>query len=109
MKPSSCKAKGRVFQQFIRDMFLKWAGPLLQPGDVKTAIMGESGTDIILSPLAQEVFPFHAIECKKVEKLNIWSAMKQAKAHGGKPIVFFSRNREDVYVCLRAEDFFNEL
>jgi hypothetical protein len=69
--------------------------------------MGQSGRDIILRGKAKELFRFHGIECKAQEAFNIWQAFKQAEEHGGKPIVFFKRNRSDTYVALRAEDFFD--
>ena len=39
----------------------------------KTAVMGESGEDIKMARAAREKFPF-SIECKNVEKLNVWEA-----------------------------------
>ena len=69
--------------------------------------MGQSGRDVILRGKAKELFSFHGIECKARESLNIWQALTQAEEHGGKPIVFFKRNRSDTYVALRAEDFFD--
>lgn len=47
-------------------------------------------------------------ECKKVEKLNIWNALKQSKRDAGEdeiPAVVFSRNREDDYVAVPFSDF----
>ena len=32
--------------------------------------------------------------------------MAQAEEHGGKPIVFFKRNRSETYVAMKADDFF---
>lgn len=73
---------------------------------MKTAIMGESGEDIHLSPAARKLFPF-STECKNVEKLNIWSALEQAIMNakdGHTPLVVFKRNRSKVYVALEFED-----
>lgn len=50
------------------------------------------------------------IECKKVEKLNIWKALEQSAKDAGEgetPIVVFSRNRAKDYVALPFEDFMN--
>lgn len=47
-------------------------------------------------------------ECKKVEKLNIWNALKQAQRDAGDdemPAVVFSRNRERDYVAVAFDDF----
>jgi malate/lactate dehydrogenase len=47
MKPSSAKAKGRNFQNKVREMIIEKMG--MNEHDIKTAVMGESGMDIILS------------------------------------------------------------
>lgn len=105
MKPSSAKAKGRLFQQEIRDMMLRWYP--LHEDDVRSTSMGASGDDLLLSPRAQEVYPL-AIECKRTEKLSIWLALKQACAHAsGRPLtpaLFFRRNRSDAWACIPAEE-----
>ncbi|KKN17104.1 hypothetical protein LCGC14_0969170, partial [marine sediment metagenome] len=57
--------------------------------------------------LAKQLLPF-SFECKNQEKLNIWSALKQAqenRSEGDAPIVAFTRNRSDIYVALRFDDF----
>ena len=46
--------------------------------------MGASGEDLIMDPEpAREKFAY-SIECKNVEKLNVWDAYKQAEANKGK-------------------------
>ncbi len=104
MKTSSAKAKARRLQDAARDKILA-KFPDLEPDDVKCAIMGETGKDLHLSPAAQRRFPF-AVECKNQEKLNIWSALKQAQANAGghTPLVIFKRNRSDIYCCLTLDD-----
>lgn len=106
MKTSSAKAKGRRLQDEIRDSILAQY-PTLEPDDVQCAIMGQSGTDIKLSPAARRVFPY-AVECKNQEKLNVWSALEQSEQNakeGQTPIVAFKRNHSDTYVALKWEDF----
>jgi len=79
----------------------------LKAQDVKPAISGETGRDIHLSSYAEKRVPL-AIECKNVEKLNIWSAIEQAKRNekeGLKWAVFFKRNRTEPFVVLDAEWF----
>lgn len=52
--------------------------------------MGERGKDV-----KHERLPY-SIECKNVEKLNVWSAWDQAMENcdeGDTPIVVFTRNR----------------
>lgn len=115
MKTSSAKAKGRRLQQEtaqrIQEHIESQTGLKLEEGDVSCTIMGESGVDIKLSPLARKHFPYD-VECKNVEKLNIWSALAQAEANtkeGRKPMLVFKRNRSSVYVVVRADDFFQKL
>jgi hypothetical protein len=110
MKPRSAKAKGRRFQTEVRELILE-SFPILEPDDVKGAIMGEKGQDIQLSPAAQKVFPY-AVECKNTEKLNIWSALEQAEKNAkapSVPVLFFKRNRSKSYVAIEAEHFFELL
>lgn len=48
------------------------------------------------------------LECKKVERLNIWSALAQSERDAGEgetPAVVFARNRSRDYVALPFEDF----
>ena len=40
--------------------------------------MGAGGEDLIMARAAREKFPY-SIECKNVEKLNVWEAYKQAR------------------------------
>lgn len=104
MKPSSAKAKGRVFQQKIRDLILENFKEL-EPDDVRSTGMGQPGEDLQLSPAARKVFPF-AVEAKKQETTSIWQWMKQAEENGDghTPLVVFSRNRSKTYACLEFED-----
>jgi len=106
MKPASCKAKGRTFQTTIANVIRATFG--FSDRDVRPAIMGETGADMKLSTLAARAFPF-AVECKKVEALNIWKAMSQceanAKAEGLRPLLVFSRNRSQAYAVVPLSVF----
>jgi len=104
MKPSSAKAKGRGFQYKTRDIFLAGAEEL-EPDDIRSNPMGAHGEDLLMSPAARKIYPY-SVECKNVEKLNIWGAIKQAKAHGEHaPLVAFTKNHEDIYVCISIKEF----
>lgn len=104
---ASRKAKGRRLQKRIAEYISKITNiPVEKDGDIESRPMGQSGRDVILRGRAKEIFIFHGIECKAREALNIWQALAQAEEHGGKPIVFFKRNRSEIYVALKAEDFF---
>lgn len=114
MKTSSAKAKGRNAQNavaaMVKEHIESQTGITLDPRDVKVAIMGTSGVDILLSPTAEKYFPY-SIEVKNQEALNIWAALKQAEENclpNTKPMLCFKRNRSPMYVVLRAEDFFQK-
>lgn len=107
MTPSSAKAKGRGFQQTIRDRIVQSAE--IHPDDVMSRGMGQAGTDIYLSVAARHNFPF-AVECKNVERLNIWQAIQQTEINAGKegltPMLAFRRNRQRPYIAIPADEFF---
>jgi hypothetical protein len=105
MKPRSAKNKGKRLQNKIRDLILEKFDSKLEPDDVRSITMGDSGEDILLSPAARKVFPF-SVECKNQEKLNIWSALEQAEENSGNhaPLVIFKRNRSKTYAVLEFEE-----
>ena len=105
MKPSSAKGKGRRLQNFLKENLYSHF-PSLREGDIKTAVMGESGEDIILSPAARDIIPF-SFECKNQERLNIWESLSQSEDNCGKniPAVVFKRNRTKAYIALELEEF----
>ena len=78
----------------------------LEADDVFSRSMGASGEDVMLSPRARVLFPY-SVECKNVEKLNIWQAYKQASDNSGgyEPCVFFKRNHHKPLVVVDAEHF----
>jgi len=107
MKARSAKAKGRRFQKEIYELLMKHFDNVLQEGDLKPSLMSEQGEDIKKSPAAIKVFPY-SVECKSQEKLNIWSALKQAEENcptGQTPLVAFKKNRSNIYVALKFEEF----
>jgi len=111
MKASSAKAKGRRLQNAVCELLMEHFKNELEPGDLRPAIMGESGEDIKRSPLAKRLLPF-SFECKNQEKLNIWAAVRQAEENcpeGDDPVVVFKRNNSETYAVLRIEDFINLL
>ena len=69
MKTRSAKNKGKRLQNDVRDLILETFTEL-EPDDVRSTTMGDSGEDILLSPAARKLFPF-SVECKNQEKLNI--------------------------------------
>lgn len=106
--PRSRKNKGKRLQNTIRDMILERFSEL-EPDDVTSTLMGDSGTDIKLSPLARRKFPY-SIECKNTEKLNVWAALEQATANTKEntvPVLFFKRNNSEIYAVIPADHFFD--
>ena len=106
MKTRSAKNKGKRLQNKVRDILLETFKENLEPDDIKSAVMGDSGEDIQLSPAARKLIPY-SIECKNQEKLNIWGALEQAEGNRGlsKPVLIFKRNRSKTYAVLELEDF----
>lgn len=105
MKPQSAKAKGRKLQQWVRDLILEsWSD--LEGDDVRSTSMGAGGEDVQLSPAARRHFPY-SVECKSVEKLNVWGAYEQAAANAGKhePLLVMKKNHKKPLVVLDAEAF----
>ena len=106
MKPHSAKAKGRKFQQEVRQHLLE-SFPALHPDDIASTSSGASGIDLKLSPAAQQKCPF-SIEAKCQEALNIWASLQQAEANATptRPaLLAFRRNRSETYVALKWADF----
>ena len=103
MKPRSAKNKGKRLQNKVRDIILEKFDSL-EPDDVRSITMGDSGEDILLSPAARRLFPF-SVECKAQESLSIWSALEQAESNAGKhiPLLVFKRNRSKTYAVLEFD------
>ena len=105
MKSRSAKNKGKRLQNSIRDLLLETFRQL-EPDDIRSAIMGESGEDIKLSPAARKLIPY-SFECKNQEALNIWSSLEQAETNAGDydPVLIFKRNRSKTYAVINIEKF----
>ena len=107
MKTQSAKAKGRRLQQWVRDQLIEQLD--VHPEDIESRSMGAGGEDLIMARAARQKFPY-SIECKNVEKLNVWEAYEQAKSNCGdyEPIVVIKRNNVKPLVLVDA-DYFIEL
>jgi len=105
MKSRSAKNKGKRLQNNVRDLLLETFNQL-EPDDIKSAIMGESGEDIKLSPAARRLIPY-SFECKNQEALNIWSSLEQAETNSGDydPVLIFKRNRTKTFAVINIEKF----
>ena len=104
MKTQSAKAKGRKLQQWVRDQIIEQLE--VHPEDIESRSMGAGGEDLIMARAARERFPF-SVECKNVEKLNVWEAYEQAKSNSNdyEPIVIMKKNQKKPLVVVDA-DFF---
>ena len=80
--------------------------PSLRDGDIKGAVMGESGEDIKLSPAAKDLIPY-SFECKNQERLNIWESLNQADGNSDDrtPVLIFKRNRTKTYAAIDLDAF----
>ena len=104
MKPQSAKAKGRNLQKWVVQQLIETFD--IHPEDIKSCSMGAGGEDVQMARAAREKFPY-SVECKYVEKLNIWDAYDQAKANCGdyEPIVVMKKNGKQPLVVIDAKSF----
>lgn len=107
MNIKSAKAKGRRCAAEVKKLLIKFSD-ILNEGDIVVTPSSVPGPDLHLSPFALRIFPF-VIECKNQEKMNIWASLEQCLSHKSSlnqiPVLFFKRNKSDLYVALLAEDF----
>ena len=106
MRPQCAKAKGRRLQQEVAAS-IRRAFPHLGETDVASVAMGRAGEDIVLSPAAESVFPY-SVECKCVERLNVWSALAQASRNASEektPILAIRRNRQEAHAVVPWDHF----
>ena len=104
MKTQSAKAKGRKLQQWVRDQLIEQLD--VHPEDIESRSMGAGGEDLIMARAARQKFPF-SVECKNVEKLNVWEAYKQAEENSKdyEPVVVMKKNNHKTLVVIDAEHF----
>jgi hypothetical protein len=108
--PASRKAKGRRLQQAVRQDLIDRLG--IDPGDILSTAMGQSGCDLYLSPAARARFPF-GVECKRQETLSIPAWWKQctrnAEAEGLTPLLVLKQSRREALAVLRWSDLLSLL
>ena len=104
MKVQSAKAKGRRFQQWVRNKLIDILN--IHPEDIESRSMGAGGEDLIMARAAREKFPY-SVECKNQEKVNIWESYKQAVENSKdyEPILIIKRNNHKPLVLIDAEHF----
>lgn len=104
---AAAKAKGRKLQQIVRDYILMHF-PSLEPDDVRSTAMGQSGEDIQLSPAAAKCFPY-SVECKsRKEFKTIYGYLEQAEGNskGRIPIAVIKGDRKRPLVIVDMSHFF---
>lgn len=109
MKTSVAKAKGRVLQNKVRDLYRILGNCRgLEDGDIESRPMGQNGVDIILSPAAKKLFN-HSIECKKHAAVKIPAEFKKHhqkyKDDGSLVLLYSENNRDQPLVTMKAEEF----
>ena len=109
MKAKSAKAKGRKLQNLVVES-LRAAFIELEDDDIKSQIMGVSGEDIVMSPLAKRTIGM-SFECKNQERLNLWDSLEQAELNCEDrcPVLVFTRNRKPIYAALPFEEFIKQI
>ncbi len=103
--PASRKAKGRAFQQQLREDLIRELN--INPDDILSTAMGQGGCDLYLSPAARSIFPF-GVEAKRCETISLPAWWKQCENNASKvgliPLLVFKRNREEPLAVLRWSD-----
>ena len=92
MQTSSAKAKGRALQKYVKNKILDFFSTL-EPDDVRSTAMGQSGEDIQLSPAAKMLVQC-SFECKSRAKVHVYQWYWQAKDNSGnlEPVLVIKQN-----------------
>ena len=108
--PASRKAKGRKFQQQVRQDLIDRLD--IHEGDILSTAMGQAGCDLYLSPAARARFPF-AVECKHQETISLptwWrQCTRNAAAEGLAPLLVLKQSRREPLAVLRWTDLLSLL
>jgi len=103
--PASRKAKGRRLQQAVRQDLVDRLG--IDPGDILSTAMGQSGCDLYLSPAARDRFPY-GVECKHQEAIALPTWWRQCTANAEKegltPLLLVKQSRKEPLAVLRWSD-----
>ena len=103
--PKSRKQKGKAFQNRVRQDLVDRLG--IDPGDILSTAMGQSGCDLYLSPAARAQFPF-GVECKAQERIALpewWEqCTRNAAAEGLIPLLVLKQSRREPLAVLRWTD-----
>lgn len=107
MKTKSAKAKGRKLQDKVKDDLVEYLN-IQNPKEVKKAIMGERGPDV--------VYKSFIAECTNTEYLRIWEKLAQLDHHietsdvkNPLAVLVFKKNKSEIYATLKWTDFLHML
>ena len=106
----SSKAKGRRLQTWVVAELLTLFHDLTCD-DIRSTGMGQAGEDVQLSQKARNEIKA-SFECKNVERVNIWSAYKQAQANcatNARAIVVVKKNKHKPLAIMDAQELFKLL
>lgn len=79
--------------------------PTLSEDDLRGASGGQTGEDILMSPLAKDLIKLD-IEVKRRKKIAVLEFLDQAQKHGKHtPVVFMREDRGKMCVLIDAKDF----
>lgn len=97
--PKNSRRKGAVGERELAKVLQEYGYTEAKRGQQYCGINGNA--DVV------DALPHIHIECKRVERLNIYEAMAQAKrdANGKMPAVFHRKNREKWLVTMELSDF----
>ena len=110
MKTSSAKQKGRLLQQWTRDLLLNLF-PEFTNEDIRSTGMGQQGEDIQFSTAAAQRIGL-SIECKSRDRIAVYGFLEQAKTNTigeREAIAVVKQNRSRPLVVVDAEYFFKLL
>jgi hypothetical protein len=105
----SRKAKGRLFQKAVRDLFIRVGGSdptgRLASEDIESRPMSQAGSDVIFrGERAQSLFPLY-VECKQAKRgfnphVFFSELAKKAKRNKQDPLLFHRRDRHESLVTM---------
>ncbi len=116
MKTASRKAKGRNLQYWVAEKVCQLFGIVFEQQNdlcpIHSREMGQSGTDIVIRE--QKIYNnfIYDVECKNVERVNIYDCIKQAKDNtkkGRQWLLIHKKNRHKPIAILDADHFFELL
>jgi hypothetical protein len=107
VKTKSNKAKGRTGQQEVRDALLAAFPTKLEADDIRSTSMGDTGSDLKLSPAAKKLIPISPeVKRRKAGLKTVYDWLTQAKSGGSMwPTVFFRQDRSPWLVVVELETF----